>query len=265
MSSQINLAARRLLDIAVSFEPEPLDKKIEDLSLKDVYKEPNLCIRYSNAITLISEQYKINLQLSERLGFLLSKSEEKSGKQKTYTESYSITSKFITFSNDTVFASQVECVKLSATESKKPYRISEIKTLPAEKEGGGQTGAEIFLNLVNKPEEDIPSYCVWVSRRSNYFPLDDSCFTNEFFMPAYSSYFQQLSADTRKRILQEQKLLNNGISSDTIKDIYQAIYDNNFLKKDPITLILKPGRELTKISSLKNGWQYIVANILCLF
>jgi lysine N6-hydroxylase len=127
--------------------------------------------------------------------------------------------------------------------------------------GGGQTGAEIFLNLVNKPEEDIPSYCVWVSRRSNYFPLDDSCFTNEFFMPAYSSYFQQLSADTRKRILQEQKLLNNGISSDTIKDIYQAIYDNNFLKKDPITLILKPGRDLTKISSLKNGWQLIINHL----
>lgn len=68
---------------------------------------------------------------------MLSKSEEKSGKQKTYTESYSITAKFITSSNDTVFASQVECVKLSATESKKPYRISEIKTLPAEKEGVG--------------------------------------------------------------------------------------------------------------------------------
>ena len=124
--------------------------------------------------------------------------------------------------------------------------------------GGGQTGAEIFLNLASKTKEDLPSSCVWISKRSNYFPLDDSSFTNEFFMPAYSSYFQQLSADTRHRILQEQKLLNNGISSDTIKNIYQTIYDNNFLKKEPITLTLKPGRELTKINQLKNSWQLII-------
>jgi hypothetical protein len=137
LSSQINLAARRLLNIVVTLKP--LDEKIEDLSLKDkdVYKKNYFCIKYPNATTLISEQYKINLQLSKRLDFLLSKSEEKKFQQKTYTESYSITAKFINSFDDTVFASQIECVKLSATESKKPYRISEIKTLPAEKEGIG--------------------------------------------------------------------------------------------------------------------------------
>jgi len=139
LSSQINLAARRLLYIAVN--SEQVEKQLIGLSLgssdKDVYKDPQLCIRYSNALTMISEQYKINLHLSERLRFLLSKSEEKSGQQKTYTESYSITAKLITSSSDTVFASQVECVKLSATENKNPYRVSEIKTLPAEKEGVG--------------------------------------------------------------------------------------------------------------------------------
>lgn len=124
--------------------------------------------------------------------------------------------------------------------------------------GGGQTRAEIFLNLTNKTKEDLPSSCVWISRRSNFFPLDDSCFTNEFFTPSYSSYFQELPADTRHHILQEQKLLNNGISSDTISSIYQTIYDNNFLKRDPINLKLKPGRELAKINQLKNGWQVII-------
>ena len=112
LSSQINLAARRLLNIAVN--SEQVKEKLEGLNLsssdKDVYIEPYFCIRYSNALTMILEQYKINLHLSKRLGFLLSKSEEKSGNQKTYTESYSITAKFITSLSDTVFASQVECV-----------------------------------------------------------------------------------------------------------------------------------------------------------
>ena len=84
LSSQINLAARRLLYIAVN--SEQVEKQLIGLSLdssdKDVYKDPQLCIRYSNALTMISQQYKINLQLSERLRFLLSKSEEKSGQKK---------------------------------------------------------------------------------------------------------------------------------------------------------------------------------------
>lgn len=135
LSSKINLAARYLLNIAI--KSEPLNKTIDNLSTNDSYTEPQICIKYSNTLTLISEQYKINLQLFKRLNFLLSKSEEKNHEQKTYTESYSITAKFVTTHDNIIFASQVECIKLSATENKNPYRVSEIKTLPAEKEGIG--------------------------------------------------------------------------------------------------------------------------------
>ncbi len=124
--------------------------------------------------------------------------------------------------------------------------------------GGGQSGAEIFLSLSNNVQEAQPSSCTWISKRSNYSPLDDSPFTNEFFMPAYSNYFQKLPLDIRQDRLQEQKLLSNGISLETVKSIYQTMYDNNFLKKKPVSLLLKPNRELIKIEKLSNGWKLVM-------
>ena len=142
LSSKINLAARRLLNVAKNSQQlEEGLKKMTLSSVEDAYINPQVCIHYSNSGILILEQNKVNLQLYARLKFLLSKSEQKHGQQKTYTESYSVTAEFLS-EGKAVFSSQIECIKLSATEHKKPYRVSEIKTLPAEKEGIGGASYE---------------------------------------------------------------------------------------------------------------------------
>ena len=38
---------------------------------------------------------------------------------------------------------------------------------------------------------------VWVTRRSNFLPLDESPFTNELFVPAYSDFFFQRIKDRK--------------------------------------------------------------------
>src|SRR5262249_15466201 len=64
--------------------------------------------------------------------------------------------------------------------------------------GGGQSGAEAFLELISRSGGDLPRRVVWVSRRPNYFPLDDSPFTNDYYMPGYSDYFARLHPTTRQ-------------------------------------------------------------------
>src|SRR6201996_2405547 len=63
--------------------------------------------------------------------------------------------------------------------------------------GGGQSGAEAFLDLIGRPGPDLPRRVVWISRRPNYLPLDDSPFTNDYYTPSYSDYFASLDLATR--------------------------------------------------------------------
>ena len=48
--------------------------------------------------------------------------------------------------------------------------------------GGGQTGSEIYLNALSD-HWGRPKDVKFVSRRSNLFPLDESPFVNEYFLP----------------------------------------------------------------------------------
>jgi lysine N6-hydroxylase len=123
--------------------------------------------------------------------------------------------------------------------------------------GGGQTGAEIFLDLLNSSKGEPPLSCLWLTRRNNFFPLDDSPFSNELFMPIYSNYFSTLPLDAKEAALQELKLTNLGISKETVKNIYQLVYINNFLKENSINLALNPGRNVVELNRTTNGYQII--------
>lgn len=48
--------------------------------------------------------------------------------------------------------------------------------------GGGQTGAEVVLNLLDD-HWGRPQQVLWVSRRSNFLPLDEPPLTNDWFTP----------------------------------------------------------------------------------
>lgn len=109
--------------------------------------------------------------------------------------------------------------------------------------GGGQTGAEIVLHLLDNTW-GRPAAVNWVSRRSNFLPLDETPFTNDWFTPDYARDFQQLPQGRREQLLAEQKLASDGISPVTLKALYQRMYRLTHVDEQGPDLALLPKRSL---------------------
>lgn len=89
--------------------------------------------------------------------------------------------------------------------------------------GGGQSGGEVIHHMLDN-SSTLPAELTWVTKRSQFLPLDDTPFVKEFFSPNYAEYFYQLPADQRQALLQEQVVVNDGISGGLLKSIYQRLY-----------------------------------------
>ena len=106
--------------------------------------------------------------------------------------------------------------------------------------GGGQSGAEAFLDLISRRDEQSPRRVIWISRRPNYFPIDDSPFTNDFYMPSYSDYFAKLDPATRERVQRTPRPhQRRHLRSHAARLIYQRIYRIAFIRRQR-----RPGRAL---------------------
>jgi lysine N6-hydroxylase len=123
--------------------------------------------------------------------------------------------------------------------------------------GGGQSGAEAFLDLISRTGSDLPRRVVWISRRPNYFPLDNSPFTIDFFMPSYSDYFAGLDAVTRQAFNARHILASDGISDATLKLIYQAVYTQRFINGHADLVALYPNRQVTGVASAPGGASHL--------
>ena len=120
--------------------------------------------------------------------------------------------------------------------------------------GGGQTGAEVFLNLLRASAR--PRRTSWITRRANFLPLDDSPFTNEFFFPNYAQYFYRESANRKEQLLSDQKLASDGISASTLDEIYRELYAMECVQNQTGLYELFPENELVGLS--RNGEKLIL-------
>jgi lysine N6-hydroxylase len=110
--------------------------------------------------------------------------------------------------------------------------------------GGGQTGAEIVHRLLRK---GAAARVLWISRRANFIPLDESPFANEYFTPPYADYFYSLPAGARRALLDEQRFASDGISAGLLEQIYQRLYELDFIESGAPRYELLPGRELVDV------------------
>ncbi|RDI68632.1 lysine N(6)-hydroxylase/L-ornithine N(5)-oxygenase family protein [Nocardia pseudobrasiliensis] len=121
--------------------------------------------------------------------------------------------------------------------------------------GGGQSGAEAFLDLISRPRGELPRRVGWISRRRNYFPLDDSPFTNDYYMPDYSEYFSALPGVTRDKLNSAHVLSSDGISESTLRKIYQRIYLHHFVDGATDLVALYPNRDVLGVTGDSGaGW-----------
>lgn len=125
--------------------------------------------------------------------------------------------------------------------------------------GGGQSGAEAFLDLISQQGSALPRRVSWISRRGNYFPIDDSPFTNDYYMPSHADYFFGLDRETREAFNRRHILTSDGISESTLRQIYQRTYLHRFVEGNLDLVGLYPNREVFEITTdVYGGWQVSV-------
>lgn len=89
--------------------------------------------------------------------------------------------------------------------------------------GSGQSAAEIYHDLLQ--DVDGEGYELsWVTRSPRFFPLEYTKLTLEMTSPEYVDYYHALPAETRDRLVSEQKPLYKGIDSDLIDQIFDLLY-----------------------------------------
>ena len=111
--------------------------------------------------------------------------------------------------------------------------------------GGGQSGAEVFLSLLRR--DTRPRRVTWVTRRSNFLPLDDSPFTNELFFPNFARYFHGENRPRKQQLLREQKLASDGITLSALDEIYRELYTLECIQGESEFYELIPDNELVAV------------------
>lgn len=89
--------------------------------------------------------------------------------------------------------------------------------------GSGQSGAEVFLDLLRaRPEGSERLH--WLGRGEAFAPAEHSKLGLEHFTPDYTHYFHALAEGVRDRLVTGQWQLREGIDAGTIAAIHDELY-----------------------------------------
>ncbi|WEO98038.1 SidA/IucD/PvdA family monooxygenase [Streptomyces sp. FXJ1.172] len=89
--------------------------------------------------------------------------------------------------------------------------------------GSGQSGAEVFLDLLrHRPEGRERLH--WIGRSEAFSPMEYSKLGLEHFTPDYTRYFHALAEPVRDRLTAAQWQLHKGIDAGTLAAIHDELY-----------------------------------------
>ncbi|MGF1777207.1 lysine N(6)-hydroxylase/L-ornithine N(5)-oxygenase family protein [Vibrio nomapromontoriensis] len=120
--------------------------------------------------------------------------------------------------------------------------------------GGGQSGADIFLNILNE-KWGKPARLNWISRRANYQPLDEASFTNEYFTPDYVENFYKLNHAIKEKEVASQKLTSDGVTQKCLLEIYQALYQRFDVAGEERWVHLLPHRTMVEMNQVGDAFR----------
>ena len=127
--------------------------------------------------------------------------------------------------------------------------------------GGGQSGADLFLNIF-RGEWGQPASLNWVSRRNNYNALDEAAFANEYFTPEYLESFSSLDEKVRHRLLNEQRMTSDGITQESLLAIYRAMYHKFEVLREKPWAHLLPSRSVTAVTPVGDAQRLTLQHCL---
>ncbi|CCK30828.1 monooxygenase [Streptomyces davaonensis JCM 4913] len=105
--------------------------------------------------------------------------------------------------------------------------------------GSGQSGAEIFLDLLRtRPAGHEGLH--WIGRTPSFAPMEYSKLGLEHFTPDYTRYFHALAEPVRDRLVSTQWQLHKGIDAGTLAALHDELYRRTLHGGWPDT-VLTPG------------------------
>ncbi|MFR9675151.1 lysine N(6)-hydroxylase/L-ornithine N(5)-oxygenase family protein [Streptomyces sp. TR06-5] len=89
--------------------------------------------------------------------------------------------------------------------------------------GSGQSGAEVFLDLLrNRPEGR--ERLTWLTRSPGFAPMEYSKLGLEHFTPDYARYFHDLSEPVRDALVPRQWQLHKAVDHETLAAVHDELY-----------------------------------------
>ncbi|WP_321340871.1 SidA/IucD/PvdA family monooxygenase [Breoghania sp.] len=122
--------------------------------------------------------------------------------------------------------------------------------------GGGQTGAEIVLDLLTQSRRR-PAQVSWISKLSRFSPLEEGGFVDHVFTPGYIDAYRTLPEAAKRSEVGGQKLASDGLTPATIEALYEEIYRRRHLDAGPDGIALLPGRSVTGLEADGGAYRII--------
>lgn len=117
--------------------------------------------------------------------------------------------------------------------------------------GGGQTGAEIVLDLLCAKK--MPAELTWLSRRSAFWHLQEGGLVDQIYTPAYHDTFLNLTDAVKEATVSAQKYSSDGLTPATADEIYRQLYRLRHIEGRDVAS-LRPGRTVTRITTRFGGF-----------
>ncbi|MFI6157462.1 lysine N(6)-hydroxylase/L-ornithine N(5)-oxygenase family protein [Kitasatospora sp. NPDC051170] len=111
--------------------------------------------------------------------------------------------------------------------------------------GSGQSGAEVFLDLLRRHQGDGVRLR-WLTRTRALAPMEYSKLGLEHFTPDYTRYFHGLPAPVRDGLVTAQWQLHKAASAETLAEIHDHLYERTIGRPiDSAPVEITPGTAVT--------------------
>lgn len=126
--------------------------------------------------------------------------------------------------------------------------------------GSGQSAAEVIYDLINS--NCLPKKIFWINKRYRYLPLEDACFSNEYYTPSYAMVFYKKDRDLKNYLSSLLNDTNNGITLDLLNKIYHKIYELRFIENSAFNFTLLPAHLFVDVKKNNDKYQVYLDDIL---
>jgi lysine N6-hydroxylase len=116
------------------------------------------------------------------------------------------------------------CASVLHSSNYLPYKSTILENRRITILGAGQSGAEIFYDLLSSIK-DTRIELNWITGDDRFYAMEYSKLILEMTSPDYLHYFFSLDKEKKSQILKQQKTLYRGINESLLNSIYDLLYE----------------------------------------